>query len=621
MGSIALLLAAAIGSAAPASAQSSGSAGTSSLLASPGSWPTTGALTGTTALGLDPSAVYLNPAGLANQDERTFLVHHGLLQFDTVWDLAAVAYPIPGLGAAGLGLARIGASGIEAYDSANQPLGTIGYSETSIAVSVARRVYGPIGAGVTFKVLSQSLGAVSAAAPSLDLGAVYRPDALRGGQVGVSVQNVVAGSLDLGGPASSLARSFRLGLASPEWRFGHLMAGRAVADIAREGVMKTRFGVEATRLGIGSVRAGLDRGRPLFGFGINWRRYGLDVALAQGEIEATKQVALHVAWGEPLSQYEERRRAEYAKAAEDSVRARRAGSVVRDRAKAEEAEASGDWERALLLWEILLHERPDEKTYEARAAAARVAIQARAKQEVEAESVRRVATAIASMTRASLRRGDVEEATGIWRGFAPPGQAPAGVAPESLAALEGEIQLARDRAAARAVARADSLRLAGRVFDAAEQAALALRLKPDDPRAQAVWAQLQVLVHKSADTAATLGRKLETLTAVHEASQAFNEGRYTDAQTAVRRALALEPANVEARAWRDRIERRLSTPKPEIDARIKQLYIKGMEAFSSGDYREALRNWEQILVLDPLNESARRNVLEARERMKSEASR
>jgi tetratricopeptide (TPR) repeat protein len=159
------------------------------------------------------------------------------------------------------------------------------------------------------------------------------------------------------------------------------------------------------------------------------------------------------------------------------------------------------------------------------------------------------------------------------------------------------------------------------VFDAAEQAALALRLNPDDARAQAVWALLQTLVHKSADAAASLGRKLETLTAVHEASQAFNEGRYADARTAVRRALAIEPSNVEARAWRDRIERRLSTPKPEIDARIKRLYIKGMEAFSSGDYQEALRNWEQILVLDPLNESARRNVLEARDRMKSEARR
>jgi len=623
LGISALFALLAIGAAAPASAQSAGTAGTSNLLASPGSWPTTGALSGTTALGLDPSAVYLNPAGLANQDERTFLVHHGLLQFDTAWDLAAVAYPIPGLGAAGLGLARIGSSGIEAYDSSNQPLGTIGYSETSIAASVARRVYGPIGVGITFKVLSQSLGDVSAAATSVDLGTLYRPAVFRGGQIGLSAQNVVAGSLDLGGPTSTLARAFRLGLASPEWRFGRLTAGRAVADLAREGSegMKTRLGLEVTRVGIGSVRAGLDRGRPLFGFGINWRRYGLDVALAQGEFEATKQFALHVAWGEPLSQYEERRRAEYARAAEDSVRSRRAGLVASDRAKAEEAEARGDWERALLLWEILLRERPDEKTYEARAAAARVEIQIRARREVDAESARRVATTIASMTRASLKRGDVEEATGIWRGFVPPGQPPSGVAPESLAALESEIRVARDRAAGRAVARADSLRLAGRVFAAAEEAALALRLKPDDPRAQAVWATLQTLVHKSADTAASLGRKLETLTAVHEASQAFNEGRYADAQTAVRRALALEPTNVEARAWRDRIERRLSTPKPEIDARIKQLYIKGMEAFSTGDYREALRNWEQILVLDPLNESARRNVLEARDRMKSEARR
>jgi DNA-binding SARP family transcriptional activator len=85
--------------------------------------------------------------------------------------------------------------------------------------------------------------------------------------------------------------------------------------------------------------------------------------------------------------------------------------------------------------------------------------------------------------------------------------------------------------------------------------------------------------------------------------------------------LIADPRNDEARAWRERIERRLSAPRPELDARVKQLYIKGMEAFTAGDYREALHQWEQILVLDPLNESARRNVLEARERMKAEARR
>jgi tetratricopeptide (TPR) repeat protein len=156
---------------------------------------------------------------------------------------------------------------------------------------------------------------------------------------------------------------------------------------------------------------------------------------------------------------------------------------------------------------------------------------------------------------------------------------------------------------------------------AAGDAALALRLRPADPRAVALWSDLEGTLGKTAAEANVLARRLESLTAVHQASQAFNEGRYADASAAVKRALAADPSSEEARAWRERIQRRLSTPKPELDARIKQLYIKGMEAFTTGDYKEALRNWEQILVIDPLNESARRNVLEARERMKPEARR
>ena len=151
--------------------------------------------------------------------------------------------------------------------------------------------------------------------------------------------------------------------------------------------------------------------------------------------------------------------------------------------------------------------------------------------------------------------------------------------------------------------------------------ALALRLKPDDPRARTLWDALQTSLGKSASEAQTLSRKLAALGALNEVARAFAEGRYAEAKAGVERSLALDPTSPEARDWRDRIQRRLTTPKPELDARIKQLYIKGMEAFTAGDYREALRNWEQILLLDPLNESARRNVLEARERMKSEARR
>jgi len=604
----------------PAAGQS---AGTTNLLSSPAVWPTTGAVSGTTALALDPTAIYLNPAGLATQDERSLLIQHGLLQFDTNWDFVAVAYPIPGLGGVGLGVARLGTSGIEAYDAQNQPLGDLGYSETALAASVALRTIGPLYAGGTFKVLSQSLGDVSAAAPALDLGLVYRPLRFRGAQVGLSVQNLVAGALDLGGAAPAVDRSFRFGAAGPEWHLGGLSVIRAVADVARHGAegMKPRIGVEFTRRGLGALRAGINNGKPVLGIGVQYRRYGVDLSIAQGEVEMTKQFAVRVGWGEPVSEYETRRRAEYASAALDSVRARRSAQVARDLARAEELERSGDWEGALVLWEVVHRERPEDATMAGRADRARAEIAAAARAAVDAESGRRLSVMLGELARAALGRGDVEEAAGLARALAPAGVRPVGAGGDSLAALEAAIAVARERAADRAVARADSLRAGGRLVAAAGDAALALRLRPTDPRATALWSDLEGTLGKTAAEANVLARRLESLTAVHQASQAFNEGRYADASDAVKRALAADPSSEEARAWRERIQRRLSTPKPELDARIKQLYIKGMEAFTTGDYKEALRNWEQILVIDPLNESARRNVLEARERMKPEARR
>ena len=598
-------------------------AGTLNLLAAPGAWPTTGAVSTSTALALDPSAVYLNPAGLAMQDERSLLVHHGLLQFDTSWDLAAVAYPLPGLGAVGIGLARVGTSGIEAFDANNQPLGSIGYSETALAASVSRKVYGPVTAGLTFKVLSQSLGEASAAASAVDFGALYRPAVLRGGQIGLAVQNAFGGSLDLGGSAPSLGRSLRVGLASPEWRWGGRNALRGILDLGKQGPepMTSRAGVEMTRAGWGSLRAGLNAGHPVLGAGVTWRRYGIDVAIAQGEVETMHQIALHVAWGEPLSQYEERRRAQYQKAAEESLLARSTARHALDRAKAEASETSGDWETALVLWEVIARERPEDAAVARRAAKAREEVSAKARREVDEETARRLASTLAALTRDALGRGDLEEAEGFRRGLDLHAGAAGTAYADSLTQLATALDLARAREASRSAARADSLHRQGRVLESAEAAALALRLDPNQAQARDVWSALQGSVGKSANDAAALARKLDALTAVHAASQAFNEGRYTDAQTAVRKALALDPGSKEAKAWKERVQRRLATPRPELDARIKQLYIRGMESFSSGDYKEALKSWEQILVLDPLNESARRNVLEARERMKAEASR
>jgi tetratricopeptide (TPR) repeat protein len=614
-----LLLAALFATRARASGQSGG---TSNLMSTPAGWPSTGAASGFTGTALDPLAIYVNPAGLAAQDERSLLVHHGMLQFSTTWDLVAVSYPVPGLGGVGLGFARIGTGGIEGYDASNQPLGPISYRETAAAASIARRVRGPIWGGATFKILGQSLGGVSASAPALDLGVLYRPARLRGAQIGFSAQNVVAGSLDLGGVTPALDRSFRLGLGSPPVKLNALTQGSAVLDLATRGSegLKPRVGVEFTRAGLGAVRAGFANGGPVLGVGIRFRRYGFDYAYQSGSVEATQQFALRLNWGVPIGQYEARRIAELRKAAEDSIRSQRAGDIARDRAKAEASEKAGDWETALVLWQVLERADPGQPSYVKRAEAARTEIARMATAAIAEESGKRLIRTIADMARQALARGDAEEAAGLLRAI--PADGGAGSIPsDTLKALTRDVAAARDRAASRALARADSLQAKNRVFDAAGQVALALRLNPDDPQAQARWNELQASLGKSAAEVQTLNKKLGALGALNEVARAFAEGRYTDANTAVQRALTLDPSSTEARDWRDRIQRRLSTPKPELDARIKQLYIKGMEAFTAGDYKGALKNWEQILVLDPLNESARRNVLEARERMKSEARR
>src|SRR5205085_4763666 len=138
-----------------------------------------------------------------------------------------------------------------------------------------------------FKILGQSLAGVSASAPALDLGALYRPAALRGGQIGISAQNVVAGALDLGGVAPPLDRSFRIGLVSPEWRLNALSAGRLVLDLATRGSegLKPRLGAELTRAGLGSLRAGYADGGRVLGLGFRFRRYRFAYPYPTGGVE------------------------------------------------------------------------------------------------------------------------------------------------------------------------------------------------------------------------------------------------------------------------------------------------------------------------------------------------
>ena len=52
------------------------------------------------------------------------------------------------------------------------------------------------------------------------------------------------------------------------------------------------------------------------------------------------------------------------------------------------------------------------------------------------------------------------------------------------------------------------------------------------------------------------------------------------------------------------------------DKEVWNLYLRGIEHFTRGEYREAIEVWEEVLRLDPENENAVRNIEEARLRLK-----
>jgi tetratricopeptide (TPR) repeat protein len=91
----------------------------------------------------------------------------------------------------------------------------------------------------------------------------------------------------------------------------------------------------------------------------------------------------------------------------------------------------------------------------------------------------------------------------------------------------------------------------------------------------------------------------------------------------------LNPDFVEARVFLSRAETRLRNlqkisaaassgeQQPEDATRIaiKRHYLDGVNYYMNGLYKEAITEWEEVLKLDPGNESAKVNIERAKKRL------
>jgi tetratricopeptide (TPR) repeat protein len=96
--------------------------------------------------------------------------------------------------------------------------------------------------------------------------------------------------------------------------------------------------------------------------------------------------------------------------------------------------------------------------------------------------------------------------------------------------------------------------------------------------------------------------------------EALAGGLFGEAEIFFREALNLDPCRLEARTALRRLEQRNGFEIAQTDE--QRLYLRGIELYTLGKYKEAVTAWEEVLALSPRHEKAILNIEKARRKLR-----
>jgi hypothetical protein len=248
-----------------------------------------------TALADDPSAIYYNPAGLAQQNPIQIALQHVFLFEDTMYDFAAATYPISGIGTFGFGYVRLGSMNFDARDEQWTDLGKFDIADQAFILSYGREITNWFALGLNIKVVNQANFEVSSTGFGIDTGVIWTPSNYI--SFGLSVINALPPtSLKLIETAETYPVILKGGVALK--LFGdRVMPAMDVEQEFGGRDFKFRMGIEIYPFQQLALRAGLDETEVAFGAGFFWRPVRLDYAIGFGDLGYSNRLTLTFAFG------------------------------------------------------------------------------------------------------------------------------------------------------------------------------------------------------------------------------------------------------------------------------------------------------------------------------------
>jgi hypothetical protein len=255
----------------------------------------------------DASALFYNPAGLANVPTFSALFAHNQGFLDMNQEYVAGVYGSEGLGKFGLALDYWGSGSIQGISIRGETIPGYVFSATDWSLDLGyARSFSDFSVGLGLKLIREQNESLSTSAVALDAGAMYKTP-LKGLQAGVSVAN-------LGTKAKLYEESYSLPLEGRlGWRYDISVIG-VMQDFILSGTEKPGIaaGLECRPVQILAIRAGYRTGSDYDGFsglraglGLNWHGIGVDYAFAPyGKLGASHRVAISYG-ASPVAEEEE----------------------------------------------------------------------------------------------------------------------------------------------------------------------------------------------------------------------------------------------------------------------------------------------------------------------------
>ena len=143
------------------------------------------------SLANDPTALYWNPAGIANITSTDAMLSHTDWIADTKFDFAGLALPLGSFGTLGFSLTSLTMADM-AVRTVEMPEGTGEYfsaSDLAAGLSYARPLTDRFSIGFTAKFIQEAIWHESATAFAVDVGTIFKTDLFGGMVIGASLSN------------------------------------------------------------------------------------------------------------------------------------------------------------------------------------------------------------------------------------------------------------------------------------------------------------------------------------------------------------------------------------------------------------------------------------------------